>query len=288
MVPRLPVCWVIGAICFVGTFPQAEADRVVDDADFVNLFINKMSAIVSQDNLSGSSDAHDGCPEGFRFPSAEGAIRSSKLDIYELCLPAVVLVGRIYQCGECSKWHHGGFAGGWIASPEGHIVTNEHVVEKKSGEHLGIMTSEGNVYPVKAQCFSDKISDIAVLKIDPAGERLPFLRLAENVKPGEDISVLSHPGGRLWYISQGIVSRFSRGGEEGQPVWMNVTADYAVGSSGCPVLDDSGAVVGMVSRTSTIYTGPAEDKCGSCSSSKRSPQMVVKECVPLSALKRLE
>jgi serine protease Do len=284
-----PHFWSLLACALSASIPILQAgaaERVIEDEAYVEAFV-RASDLLAESWSFEAGVAGDESGMGFSFPPSGEAIVSSAENLYRDCLPAVVLVGSVYQCDKCSKWHHGGFAGGWIASPEGHVVTNHHVVEKKGTQRLGVMTLDGRVYSVDSLCASDTVADVAVVKIDPAGEKLPFLRLAENVKPGDAVVALSHPGGRLWYLSKGVVSRFSQGDEDGGPVWMNITADYAVGSSGCPVLNESGAVVGMASRTSTIFTGPSGGESTACKATQGSLQMVVKECVPLSALKRI-
>ena len=62
---------------------------------------------------------------------------------------------------------------------------------------------------------------------------------------------------------------------------MSITADYAKGSSGGPVLNPAGEVVGMVSSTQSIYY---ESDNGQ---PKGPLQMVVKNCVPVDAVKQL-
>ena len=75
-----------------------------------------------------------------------------------------------------------------------------------------------------------------------------------------------------------LVEHTRRSGEDGPKYReMTVTADFAKGSSGAPVLDRTGAVVGIVRRTSPAY---AEQKNGV----KTNVQMVWKRCVPSSAL----
>jgi S1-C subfamily serine protease len=61
---------------------------------------------------------------------------------------------------------------------------------------------------------------------------------------------------------------------------MSITADYARGSSGSPVLDDSGAVVGMVADTRSIYYTIDHG-------AQQNLQMVVKECVPSASILKL-
>ena len=55
---------------------------------------------------------------------------------------------------------------------------------------------------------------------------------------------------------------------------MSITADFAVGSSGAPILNNSGEVVGVVSSTFIIPN-------------KRNSQMVIKEIIPINSLKKL-
>jgi len=81
-------------------------------------------------------------------------------------------------------------------------------------------------------------------------------------------------------------SRGSRGGA----TWMAITADFAKGSSGGPLLDESGAVVGMVSSTQSIYYGNRnkdEEDEDEEKDDKGPLQMVVKCCVPAEALREL-
>ena len=63
------------------------------------------------------------------------------------------------------------------------------------------------------------------------------------------------------------------------PVWMSVTADYAVGSSGGPVFNTNGDVVGMVART--YSTQPAKNHHRHDSFGN---QMVFKDCVSLDTI----
>jgi S1-C subfamily serine protease len=84
----------------------------------------------------------------------------------------------------------------------------------------------------------------------------------------------------LYYYSKGMVSLYDgiKGSASRLTEWMVISADYARGSSGAAVLNDSGEVVGMVASTHTIlYNRDQSDH----------PQMVARFCVPVEAIRRL-
>src|SRR5262249_18296121 len=71
---------------------------------------------------------------------------------------------------------------------------------------------------------------------------------------GSWVAVLGHPGENYYVFTQGHVTRYSQNkNDNGQrEKWMGLTAEYAGGSSGSPVLNKHGAVVGMAALTLTI------------------------------------
>jgi serine protease Do len=75
-----------------------------------------------------------------------------------------------------------------------------------------------------------------------------------------------------------MVSLYDRIKAKPRTEWMAISADYARGSSGAGVLNDSGEVVGMVASTITINYDNKE---------KTNPQMVVRLCAPVDAIRRL-
>jgi S1-C subfamily serine protease len=82
-------------------------------------------------------------------------------------------------------------------------------------------------------------------------------------------------------MTKGDVSRYYllRGKDKTAPR-MAITADYAKGSSGGPVLNVRGEVVGMVSSTNSIYYTREKGQ-------NQNLQMVIKSCVPVGAISKL-
>jgi hypothetical protein len=76
---------------------------------------------------------------------------------------------------------------------------------------------------------------------------------------GSWVGVLSHPGDNFYVFTTGTVSRYStnKNDDGKRERWMGLTAEYAGGSSGAPILDKYGAVVGMAALTLTIDDGGA-------------------------------
>lgn len=239
--------------------------------------------------------------------AAAAATRPDGRPLYDSVVPAVVAVSSIHKCSRCADWHLGGGGSGWILSPDGLVVTNHHVIATEPAHRLGVMTADGEVYAVTGVVAADPVGDAVVIRIDTRGRRLPFLRLGDAPACGTPVSVVSHPVGRYWCLTEGVVSRFHRQqpardeaapaadtagsaavppSGAAKPVWMSITADYTVGSSGGPVFNAAGEVVGMVARTVTISNAKREE-----GNPRRRPSagetIVFKDCVSADTLRRL-
>jgi serine protease Do len=283
---RLPVIFTFAFLVWAGVgFSQ----DFIDDVEWSEAFEKKLARIAEEgrgltmgevkEAVSGKIDGRVSAPKKTATVGDKGPI-----DIYASVSPAVVAIGSVYQCGECDKWHQDGFSSGWILSPDGLVVTNAHVFEGGKKDVPGVMTRDSEVFPIEEIVAVDAEADIVIFRINTRGGKLPFLPLAEKASVGEEVHVLSHPQGRLWCLTSGRISRFHRQRYvEGKvPTdWMSVTADFAGGSSGGPVVNARGEVVGMVSSTQTAYSEASECK----DHPEPDVQMVFKDCVPLKSLR---
>lgn len=201
---------------------------------------------------------------------------------YEDLTRSVFLMGSVYKCGKCEHWHPSGTATAWCVGRDGLMITNYHVFENAKGDAWGVCDINGRVCPVKEILAGNKADDVALFRVD-AKDLVP-LPIVASTPVGTEIRVLSHPSGHCYVETFGRISRyFRKPGKEGdeRPVMMAITADYAKGSSGGPVITAEGFVAGMVSNTQTITYG--EDK-----KPEGGPvQMVVKNCVTGTALQTL-
>ena len=200
----------------------------------------------------------------------------SGADVYDRVADATVMFHVSYKCGKCDNWH-GGVTSGFIIHPDGWIVTAAHIVEDlEDDKACAVMLHDERAFAVTGVWKIDSDHDVAVVKID--GSDLPALPLApENPRAGETVYVMSHPQGAFYYLTRGVVSRV-HGEDESPTRRLQITAEYATGSSGAPVVDERANLIGIVLSTRTLYAD-REDQ--------RSPQMVIRSCAIVEDLRAL-
>lgn len=177
-------------------------------------------------------------------------------EVYQRALSSVFLIGSVIEDKEeKSGYATGRLATAWVFGADGVLVTNWHVFDQiQDGEFYGVMDRAGNAYPLTDILAVNKNADVAVVKVEAKGLKpLPVAAAAPVVASW--VGVLGHPGDRHYMFTQGFVSRFNKYNDPDTKTsskWMAITAEYAYGSSGSPVLDKFGAVVGMAALTENI------------------------------------
>ena len=144
---------------------------------------------------------------------------------------------------------------GLIVRPNGVILTAYHAV--KNAREVQVRLHTGDVYDQVVLIGSDERRDVAALRI--SARDLPTLPLGSGaeVKPGETAYVVSNSNGLGWSASKGIIaaSRLADeipGAGQGFRV-LQFTAPVSAGTSGGPLVDSQGAVIGII--TSGISSG---------------------------------
>jgi S1-C subfamily serine protease len=192
-------------------------------------------------------------------------------DLYDRAKASVVVMGGLYHCDKCGR-NHCTTASGYFLTESGIAVTNYHVVNNAKNLTLICSTADGKVYPVKSVLAASAVSDVAIVQVDGSGFKP--LPIVADAAAGSDVFVLSHPDGRFFTLTRGIVSRYGTVvRDHKQTTMLQITAEFAKGSSGGPVLNPAGEVVGMVSSTVSVYYNDDHGKAGDF-------QMVLNQCVP--------
>jgi len=135
-----------------------------------------------------------------------------------------------------------GQGSGFFVNNKGHIVTNYHVIE--GAYRATVKTSSGIEYPVEGIIAKNADADIVKLIVNIPDANTPFLNLSEIVpSEGQDIVVIGNPLGFESTVSPGIVSAVRDIPAFGKI--LQITAPISPGSSGSPVINSKGEVIGI-------------------------------------------
>ena len=136
---------------------------------------------------------------------------------------------------------------GVIVRIDGLIVTNYHVV--KDADAINVVLADRREFPAEVLRMDER-TDLAVVKIDVAGERLPFLELMDSdaIEVGDLVLAIGNPFGVGQTVSSGIVSGLARSGAAengGQGYFIQTDAPINPGNSGGALIDTAGQLIGV-------------------------------------------
>ncbi len=141
---------------------------------------------------------------------------------------------------------------GFLVSADGVIVTNYHVIE--NGNVAIVKFPDGTAFPVDGVLASDKVRDLAVIKIHGKTFRTLTLGDSDHVQVGEEVIAIGNPLSLESTVSNGIISGVRTSKEQGGK-FLQTTAPISPGSSGGPLLNMRGDVVGI----NTLYLEGGEN-----------------------------
>ena len=172
------------------------------------------------------------------------AYSSAVVRVVEAVSPSVV---HVQVRGVRGGFSAQGSGSGTILSPDGLVLTNNHVVEGTSAIQLGL--TDGRRLPARV-LGRDPDTDIAVLRAE-TGDRLPAARLGDSkkVRPGQIAIAIGNPFGFESTVTAGIVSAVGRSlrAQNNRLIGDVIQTDAALnpGNSGGPLVNSRAEVVGV-------------------------------------------
>lgn len=134
---------------------------------------------------------------------------------------------------------------GQAAGPDHYILTNQHVIAH--GRNLRAGLEDGSEYNTQVVAQDDEI-DLALLHFQ--AQALPAATIGDSrsLRIGQLVMAIGHPWGQRGVVTAGLVSELTKAhtrGPRGQVEVIRSDARLAPGNSGGPLVDASGAVVGI-------------------------------------------
>ncbi|MFG2640913.1 S1C family serine protease [Streptomyces sp. NPDC048370] len=188
-------------------------------------------------------------------------------------LPSVVTIQAKSGGSGGESEGEGGTGTGFVYDREGHIVTNNHVVASAAeGGTLSATFSNGKTYDAEVVGRAEGY-DVAVLKLKKAPDGLAPLPLgnSDKVAVGDSTIAIGAPFGLSNTVTTGIISAKNRpvasgdgsGGNNSYMSALQTDASINPGNSGGPLLDASGAVIGINSAIQSTGNGFGQSQAGS-------------------------
>jgi serine protease Do len=245
----------------------SRANPFFDDGSFRKLQTAQARALHANGSLVKASDLAKQLERptvDLDLPEAATSVSTmSPSELYRKCRQSVFSLAEVRDCEGCNEIHVTPYGTGFAITADGVLLTNHHLIKALgSSSRLVASTADGKTYPVVEVLASSEKDDVASIRIDGSG--FEPLQLSVDNFVGTRVAVISHPRGHLYSLSEGIVTRLFT---EYSARTMLISAEYAVGSSGAPVLDSSGKVLGMVAATSSLNN-----------------QMMLRGCIPSQSL----
>ncbi|QIK80051.1 PDZ domain-containing protein [Sphingomonas piscis] len=154
------------------------------------------------------------------------------------------------QGGQGRTRETGSLGSGFIISPDGYIVTNNHLIQSQTGngtvDEVVVTLTNRKEYPARI-VGRDQASDLALLKID--GANLPYVNWGDSTRArvGDWVLAIGNPYGLGGTVTAGIISALHRNitGGGAYDRYIQTDASINMGNSGGPMFDLNGNVIGV-------------------------------------------
>src|SRR5216683_7367653 len=140
-----------------------------------------------------------------------------------------------------------GFGSGFIVDPKGVILTNYHVVA--GADSVEVTLQDGRTTFTSKDIHGDRKTDLAIVRFDPKGHKLPSLELGDSatMEIGDRVLAAGAPFGLTGTVTAGIISAKGRNGLNVNMYEDFLQTDAAInpGNSGGPLINLEGKVIGI-------------------------------------------
>lgn len=201
--------------------------------------------------LSNQTEVFSGAP-----PSYASQSKVTLIDLYKKASPAIVRIDADSQSK--SQVPNKEYLGtGFFVDTNGDILTNYHVIQ--GSNTVNVVFADG--YSSAAKIIgSDPSNDVAVLKVSDMRNITPLaIGNSDTVEIGEQVAAIGNPLGLNGSLSEGIVSQLSRSiqAPNGFTISNVIQTDAPIdhGSSGGPLFDPWGRVVGVITAIQAVGSG---------------------------------
>lgn len=204
-----------------------------------------------QNNDPSGTAFAEAAPAGISEPSTVSDEQNS-IEVYKAVSPGVAFISTTsYAQDMWGGVEEGkGNGSGSVIDTEGHILTNNHVVENAT--KLTVNFGGNKVYPATV-IGRDPDTDLAVIKIDPPAG-LPVIPLGDSDRliVGQKVLAIGNPFGLDRTLTTGVISGLQRPirARNGKPIDAAIQTDASInpGNSGGPLLDKYGKMIGINSQ----------------------------------------
>jgi Do/DeqQ family serine protease len=137
---------------------------------------------------------------------------------------------------------------GVLVSPEGVVVTNNHVIQGSGEAEITVALADGREFPAKL-IIKDEQTDLAVLRLDAKGVQFPSIQFndSDSLEVGDIVLAIGDPFGVGQTVTSGIVSALARTqvGISDYQFFIQTDAAINPGNSGGALVDMDGRLVGV-------------------------------------------
>jgi putative serine protease PepD len=154
-----------------------------------------------------------------------------------------------------------GIGSGMVLDKDGHILTNNHVVEGAGGQSTITVTFHDGTTASAKVVGTAELNDLAVIKVDGVQDLNPVTFANSNdLQVGQNVVAAGAPLGLSESVTSGIVSNTARpvrSGTNNDAVYLAIQTDAAInpGNSGGPLVNLNGDVVGVNSAIASTSSG---------------------------------